>query len=98
MFPREVAVLQFEDVAALWKTEELPHTCARAPMPVECRLSLGMFACHPRQAAGERRGEGEPELERRSAPSHLLELCVYRSIAQAIGPGRNCRLDEVVSR
>ena len=29
-----------------------------------------MFACHPGQAAGERRGEGGPELERRPAPSH----------------------------
>jgi len=33
-------------------------------------ISLG--ACHiaQRQAAGDRRGEGEPELERRAAPSH----------------------------
>jgi hypothetical protein len=42
--------------------------------------------CHPRQAAGERRGEGEPELDRRSAPSHLRDImrsrieCAGRSV------------------
>jgi hypothetical protein len=43
-----------------------------------------MFACHPGQAASERWGEGEPKLERRSAPSHPLELCVYGLMAQAV--------------
>jgi hypothetical protein len=41
---------------------------------LRCPLNAGrrVRACRsaPRQAAGERWGEGEPELERRSAPSH----------------------------
>jgi hypothetical protein len=44
---------------------------------------VGRSRKRPGQAAGERRGEGEPELERRSAPSHPLKLCVYGLIAQA---------------
>src|ERR1700704_2550988 len=56
-------------------------------MPVQCRLSFGCCV-HPGQAAGERRGEGEPELDRRPAPSHPLELCVYGESVQAKLPAR----------
>jgi len=42
-------------------------------MPVECRLPGSTIAVNAqRQAASERRGEGEPVLDRRSAPSHPL--------------------------
>jgi hypothetical protein len=40
-------------------------------VPVECRLSHARVAWRAlRQAAGERRGEGEPELDHRSASGH----------------------------
>jgi hypothetical protein len=48
-------------------------------MPVECRLSFGCSrAIRDRQrvSAG---GEGEPELDRRSAPSHPLRIMSPRS-------------------
>ena len=38
--------------------------------PLEGRLSMRCSRDQLRQAAGERRGEGEPVLDRRSAPSH----------------------------
>ena len=44
-----------------------------------------------RQAASERRGESEPKLERRSAPSHLRLLCVHGANVQAVDPGRKLR-------
>ena len=63
--------------------EELPRLCARAPeMPVECRLSLRRPCAILRQAAGERGGEGEPELDRWAASSHPRALCVHGVIVQ----------------
>jgi hypothetical protein len=57
--------------------EELPHSCARAPVPVERRLSEYAVVVDPRngQAAGERRGKGEPVLDRCAASSHPRPLC-----------------------
>ena len=60
--------------------KELPRLCARAPkMP----LRPAVFGDAPipsrRQAASEHRGEGEPELERRSAPSHPQGIMRERS-------------------
>jgi hypothetical protein len=53
--------------------EELPRLMRESSdarsMPA---VPLGRSRKLPGQAAGERRGEGEPELERRSAPSHPL--------------------------
>ena len=53
-----------------------PAIGARAPkMPLERRLSGCALAVERAgQAASERRGEGEPVLDRRSAPSHLGPL------------------------
>ena len=60
---------------ALVSKEELPRLLRESSgMPIESRLSLVTFGCRPRQAAGERRGEGEPELKRRSAPFHPLAI------------------------
>jgi hypothetical protein len=52
--------------------------CARAPVPL--RPAVGKRGCRRprgRQAAGERRGEGEPELDRRAArrPTHRYCVC-----------------------
>ena len=55
-----------------------PAHCARARLTLKagCRLDV---ACHPQTgAAGERRGEGEPMLDRRSAPSHHPPIMPYR--------------------
>jgi len=41
-------------------------------------LAVGMRSC-----VVERRGEGEPELDRWSASSHLRALCVHGANAQA---------------
>ena len=67
--------------------------CAGAP---KCPLIAGrrcwMLPSHPaRQAAGERRGEGEPVLERWSASSH--PLCIMRSRRQCVQP--RCRGTEM---
>jgi hypothetical protein len=40
----------------------------RCPLKAGCRLDVAVASLG--QAAGERRGEGEPELDRRTAPSH----------------------------
>ena len=43
---------------------------ARAPVPVQCRPSRCAGCRSEGRAAVERRGEGEPELDRRSASPH----------------------------
>jgi hypothetical protein len=67
--------LQFKDVADIANSKRgAPAADARE---LRCPLSAGYHDARvpkraQRQAAGERWGEGEPELERRSAPSHPL--------------------------
>ena len=60
-------------------TYRLERGSSRAPressfaLKAGCPLDLGVPSSD--QAAGDRRGEGEPELDRRSAPSHPQVLC-----------------------
>lgn len=66
-------------------TEELPRQLRESSgWPVE-GPAVGMRACcEPRtgQAAGECRGEGEPELDRQRAKSGPMELRVHGQSAQ----------------
>ena len=55
-------------------TKEPPQRAAKAPNALEAGWSLEFGAYSMAQAAGERRGEGEPLLDRRSAPSHPRQL------------------------
>jgi hypothetical protein len=60
---------------------------ARAPgLPLECRRASLTGGRKPSSAAaGERRGAGEPELDRRSAPSHPRVLSVHEAMLQEPG-------------
>jgi hypothetical protein len=52
--------------------EELPWQMRESSGARSVPAVVGRSRKHPGQAAGERWGEGEPELDRRSAPSHPL--------------------------
>jgi hypothetical protein len=54
------------------------------------RLSSDVRVSIHEQAAGERRGEGEPELDRRQAPSHPQPLCGIDRLAHR-SPPVDCR-------
>ena len=66
---------RFGGVHGFWKAGEkgaptLDARELRRPLNAGCQDAR--LPCAQRKAAGERRGEGEPELERRAAPSHPL--------------------------
>src|SRR5438874_4750047 len=54
--------------------EELPRQLRESSGARSKPAVFWTFACRPRQATGERWGEGEPELDRCAASSHPQEL------------------------